>query len=70
LILEILPILNLQKKLGMRQNAPPNSKKVAFKDSKLGEQKRAIAVLALVRYKNPTPNPLLACAEGAMMYLM
>jgi hypothetical protein len=31
---------------------------------------RNIAVLALVRYKNPTPNPLPARKEGAMMYLM
>jgi hypothetical protein len=29
-----------------------------------------IAVLALVSYKNPTPNPLRASKEGAMIYLM
>jgi hypothetical protein len=29
-----------------------------------------IAVLTLVRYKNPTPNPLPASKEGAMIYLM
>jgi hypothetical protein len=29
-----------------------------------------IAVLAFVRYKNPTPNPLPANKEGAMIYLI
>jgi hypothetical protein len=23
-----------------------------------------------MRYKNPTPNPLIACGEGAKMYLI
>jgi len=29
-----------------------------------------IAVIGLVRYKNPTPNPLPASEEGAMMYFI
>jgi hypothetical protein len=29
-----------------------------------------IAFLGLVRYKNPTPNPLPASEDGAMIYLI
>jgi hypothetical protein len=33
------------------------------------QQITTIAVIDSVRYKNPTPNPLPASEEGAMMHL-